>query len=202
MKDSSYLYCKIDKLKTCNIWMIHETDDILLDKLKKIDPNTSVLVWDDALLSQFYPIKILQDLGFYNILAISTNIVNSATLQYSNDKNCIFYEFSGISHKRYHESNNACAFMTWKHVKELSDLGVYIAAHGYNHERLESKLLPNALILKDICEKVQKDFLEHLNYYPKLYVYPYNLKFDWTDPLIHSYNMDTIGPGRLDARKL
>lgn len=197
-----YSYCKIDRLKTCDIWMIHETNDVLLNKLKELNPKTSILIWDDGLLSQFTPIKVLQDLGFYNIVAVSTNIANNATLQYTNDKNCIFYEFSGISHKRYHESNNACAFMTWNHIKELDNLGIYIAAHGYNHEKLENRLLPNAIILKNICKNVKKDFLEHLNYYPKLYVYPYNLKFEWSDSLIHSYNMDTIGPGRLDARNL
>ena len=202
MKDLGYLYCGLYNLKSCDVWMIHETDKELLKKLKNLNPKTSVLIWDDGLLSQFYPIKILQDLGFYNILAISTNIVNCASLQYSVNEEPILYESSNISHKRYHENNDARAFMSWEYVKELNDFGVYIAAHGYNHEKLERKLFPNALILKDICKKVQQDFLEHLNYYPKLYVYPYNLKFEWSDSLIHSYNMDTIGPGRLDARKL
>ena len=195
-------YCNIDGLDYKKVWMIHETNDNLLNKLKKLDKETNILVWDDGLLSQFYPIKVLQELGFCNILAISTNIVNYATLEYSNDKNCIFYEFSGFSHKRFHESMNACAFMRWNQINELYSLGVNIAAHGYNHERLEKNLLPNAIILKDICKRVRNDFKDNLGYYPDLYVYPYNLKFEWSDSLINSFHMDTIGPGRLNAKDL
>lgn len=195
-------FCNISNLCSSEVWMIHEIDDVLLNKLKKFDKEKVIFIWDDAVLSQYEPIKVLQSLGYTNILAVSTNIANCATYQYTNDSNCIMYEFTGLSHKRFHESNNACAFMTWNHIRELKESGVYIAAHGYNHERLEEKMFPNILIMKHICEQVHIDFLRELNFETNLYVYPFNLKFSWSDELLHSYRMDTIGKGRLDARKL
>lgn len=185
--------------KTYNIWMIHEVNEKDLEILKNLSPESNIFIWDDAVLSQYFIIKNL--LGYKNILGVSTNIANYATEQLKNKKP-ILYEPTHDSHTRWHEMKDATAFMTWNHIRELMDLNVHIAAHGYNHTRIKYDIKIGFKELMEDCRNIVEDFSVHLCIEPDLYVYPYNDKTTWSDIVLKKYNMLSIGPKRLNFNKM
>ena len=182
-----------------NIWMIHEVTQKEVKLLKTLSVNNNIFIWDDAVLSQYD--AILQLKKYKNILGVSTNIANMSTVQYT-QKNCILYEPTYISHKRYHTTGNACAFMTWEHIKKLSKF-CEIGAHGYNHTHISSniKLEYKKFILE--CNKINEDFINILHLQPKTYIYPYNESYYWSDAILHKiFKWKTFGSERLDANMI
>lgn len=180
------------------IWMIHEVNESDLNFLKKIPSEFNIFVWDDGVISQFFIIKEL--LNYKNVLAVSSNVANFATNQLKNNTP-ILYESTHESHIKWHSNKDARAFMTWDHIKILKDLGVYIAAHGYNHDRINHDIKIGFKELMNDCDNILKDFYINLNFYPNLYVYPYNDKTSWSDIVLKKYNMKSIGPGRINYNK-
>lgn len=180
------------------VWMIHEVTEDEILSLRKLSSEENIFVWDDAVLSQYEAILQLQD--YKNILAVSTNIATKATEQWNNTK-AVWYEPTSISHKRWHEENDARAFMTWWQIKELSEF-CEIAAHGYNHTRPIRDIKVGVMAFIEECKKIEQDFLNRLSKKPNTYVYPYNDNLYWTDAILHKhFGWNTLGKERLDAKK-
>ena len=182
------------------VWMIHEVTKDEIEILKKL-PTEDLLIWDDAVLSQFN--AILDMPNHRHILAVSTNVANKATEQ--RELPSILYEPTSASHKRWHEEKIATPFMTWEHIKILLSKckNLKIAAHGYNHTRPEEDIRVGVKLFLDDCRKIERDFLNNLSIKPEIYVYPYNDATFWTEALIKkNFNWQTFGKGRLDAKHL
>ena len=69
------------------VWMIHEVTKEETEILKKL-PTTDLLIWDDAVLSQFDAILNMPE--HRHILAVSTNVATYASQQ--TNLSPIFYE--------------------------------------------------------------------------------------------------------------
>ena len=180
------------------VWMIHEVTNENVLSLRTLSPKENIFIWDDAVLSQYEAIKELKD--YKNILAVSTNIATKATEQW-NESKTIWYEPTSESHRRWHECEDTRAFMTWKHIKELSNI-CEIAAHGYNHTRPNKDIKVGVVEFIEECKKIEQDFLNRLSKKPKTYVYPYNDNLYWTDAILHKhFGWITYGSERLDIKK-
>ena len=179
--------------------MIHEITDEEIKILSRLSIHNNLFVWDDGVISQYNAILELRK--YKNILAISSNIVNRATEQFKSSVEPILYESTSLSHKRWHEKNDARAFMTWNQVKELSKF-CEIAAHGYNHTQISFDIKKSKYFIEE-CLKIESDFINRLNLVPKIYVYPYNKSYYWTDAILHKlFHWKTYGKERLDAKLL
>jgi hypothetical protein len=182
------------------VWMIHEVTKEETEILKTL-PTKDLLIWDDAVLSQFDAILDMPE--HRHILAVSTNVANYASQQ--TNLSPIFYEPTSASHKRWHEERIATPFMSWDKIKFLLSQcnNLTVAAHGYNHTRPIKDIRVGVKEFLDDCYKIERDFLNNLSFKPEIYVYPYNDAPFWSDAVIKKhFGWMPFGKGRLDAKKL
>jgi len=123
-------------------------------KQKRVKGNKNILVTIDDGNKSTYPayFNVMKPLGIKPVLGIYPAIIGKTSYA-----------------------------LTWEQLKELSDEGCYIAAHGYNHLYLHEKAW------KESPEKVKREIYrpkkvlqERLNIVIDSYVYPFGSKSDRT----------------------
>lgn len=178
------------------IWMIHEVTEKETSIIgETLSPEKDILIWDDAVISQYYAIKELKH--FRNILGVSSNIANHTRY----NKSRTLYEPTSVSHEKWHKYNDSSAFMTWENIRELSRF-VEIAAHGYNHTHIGKGIDSSSEFMHE-CELIKEDFLRNLGFPPKTYIYPYNESTFWSETILHKvFNWKTYGKERLNINRL
>ena len=178
------------------LWMIHHVTSADVKILDTLDPKDNILVWDDGVMSQNRISELVKN--FTNILAVSPHIASLASLQNQDNVWDDRVIPTQTAHDMYHLSGDATNFLTWDMIRKLKhDHGVIIALHGNTHQKFEKYYD----FLKD-AEDAIECYIENLEMYPEIFVFPYNDDDEIKSSVISALGMIGIGKGRYDASKM
>lgn len=161
------------------IYEIHEIDN----RFKEYEfSDDDILVFDDALYSQYKFFDLIQNVNCIKYFAVSPYLLNIDEIQELNNRNIAMWKF-----KECHKRNS---FMTKNQIIEISkEDNCFISIHGYKHIKFEDiynkfyrKNLKN---IKELIEIFNNDiqlainwFENNIGYIPNTYCFPYNFTCD------------------------